>query len=98
MSEGIWLNRRAFLKGAGATALAGAATSGTSLLHPASAAAAAVQDGSGRFDFDTPVRPDRHGLRQVGHHHRAGTARRTSRSRWASPTWTSSAPRPSPRP
>ena len=54
MSKRVWLNRRMFLKSAGTAALAGAATSGTSLLHPATAAAAAMQDGSGQFDFDTP--------------------------------------------
>ena len=54
MSERVWFNRRTFLKSAGATALAGAATSGSSLFHPGAAAAAAVQDGSGQFDFDTP--------------------------------------------
>ena len=54
MSERVWLNRRMFLKGAGATALAGAATSGASLLNPMASMAAPVQDGSGGFDFDTP--------------------------------------------
>ena len=54
MSERVWLNRRMFLKGAGATALAGAATSGTSLWTPAAAAAAPMQGGSGGFDFDAP--------------------------------------------
>ena len=55
MSEGFWLNRRTFLKSAGTAALAGAATSGTSLLNPVAAAAASpLQDGSGGFDFDTP--------------------------------------------
>ena len=54
MSERVWLNRRMFLKGAGATALAGAATSGASLLNPMASMAAPAQDGSGGFDFDTP--------------------------------------------
>ena len=54
MSERVWLNRRAFLKSAGTAALAGAATSGSSLLRPGAAAAATPQDSSGRFDFDTP--------------------------------------------
>ena len=52
MSERVWLNRRMFLKGAGA--VAGAAAAGTSLWTPAAAAAAPMQDGSGGFDFDAP--------------------------------------------
>ena len=42
-----------FLKSAGMTALAGAATSGTSLVSPA-AAATHIQGGSDDYDFDTP--------------------------------------------
>ena len=53
MSQRFWLNRRSFLKG-GAAALAGAATSGPSLLGPRTAAARPLQDGAGGFDFDTP--------------------------------------------
>ena len=53
MSERVWLNRRTFLRSAGTAAIAGAATSGASLLRPGMAAAA-PQDGSGAFDFDTP--------------------------------------------
>ena len=52
MSERVWLNRRMFLKSAGMTALAGAATSGTSLVAPV-AAATSAQMGSNDFDFDT---------------------------------------------
>ena len=54
MSEKYRLSRRVFLKGAGATALAGAATSGASLWNPGTAVAAPAQDASGGFDFDTP--------------------------------------------
>jgi cystathionine beta-lyase len=54
MSEKVWLNRRTFLKSAGTAAIAGAATSGASLLHPMASLAAPAQDGSGGFDFDTP--------------------------------------------
>ncbi len=56
MSETVWFNRRMFLRGAGAAALASAATGGASMLRPTPAAAAAspAQDGSGGFDFDAP--------------------------------------------
>ncbi len=48
------LNRRTFLKSAGAAAAAGAATSAGSLWNPAAALAAPWQGGSGGFDFDEP--------------------------------------------
>ena len=54
MSQRVRLNRRLFLKGAGATALAGAATSAVSLWDSRAAAAAPLQGGSGGFDFDAP--------------------------------------------
>ncbi|HAK54816.1 MAG TPA: hypothetical protein DCP38_04945 [Acidobacteria bacterium] len=53
MAEMVQLNRRMFLKSAGMTALAGAATSGTSLVAPV-AAATPAQMGNSDFDFDTP--------------------------------------------
>ena len=52
MSERLWLNRRAFLRGAGVTALAGAANSGPSLVTPARADSL-DQAGSTTYDFDT---------------------------------------------
>ncbi len=52
MTEGIQLNRRMFLKGAGAAAVASAATGGASMVPPA--AASPLQDNPGPFDFDTP--------------------------------------------
>ena len=52
MAEKFWLNRRAFLKSAGMTAVAGAASSGISLASPA-AAATLEQTGSTTYDFDT---------------------------------------------
>ena len=52
MSEKLWLNRRAFLRGAGLTALAGAATSGPSLVTPVTAATLEQAD-STTYDFDT---------------------------------------------
>ena len=52
MAEKFWLNRRAFIKSAGLTALAGAATSGTSLVT-AAAAATPEQMESTTYDFDT---------------------------------------------
>ena len=59
MSDRLWLNRRAFIRSAGLTALAGAATSGASLVSPASASAATLEQmGSTTFDFDTVY--DRH--------------------------------------
>ena len=54
MPQSFRLNRRTFLKGAGAATLTGAATSGASLLSPVAAAAGPFQDGSGGFDFETP--------------------------------------------
>ncbi len=53
MSDKFWLNRRAFIRTAGMTALAGAATSGTSLVTPV-VAATPMQGGSNGYDFDTP--------------------------------------------
>ena len=52
MSERLWLNRRAFLRGAGITALAGAANSGPSLVTPVRADSL-NQAGSTNYDFDT---------------------------------------------
>jgi len=52
MSERLWLNRRAFLRGAGVTALAGAANSGPSLVTPVRADSL-DQAGSTNYDFDT---------------------------------------------
>jgi len=52
MSERLWLNRRAFLRGAGITALAGAANSGPSLVTPVRADSL-DQAGSTNYDFDT---------------------------------------------
>jgi cystathionine beta-lyase len=52
MSQSHGLNRRAFLKSAGMTAIAGAAASGASLAS--ATPAAAFQMSGGRFDFDTP--------------------------------------------
>ena len=52
MSERLWLNRRAFLRGAGVTALAGAANSGPSLVTPVRADSL-NQAGSTNYDFDT---------------------------------------------
>ena len=52
MSERLWLNRRAFLRGAGITALAGAANSGPSLVTPVRADSL-DQVGSTNYDFDT---------------------------------------------
>ena len=52
MSERLWLNRRAFLRGAGVTALAGAANSGPSLVTPVRADSL-DQVGSTNYDFDT---------------------------------------------
>src|SRR5688500_7781151 len=55
MSQTAGLNRRAFLKNAGMTALAGAVAPGTSLAAGATAAAgAAVAAPGDPFDFDTP--------------------------------------------
>ena len=48
------LNRRAFLRNAGMTALAGAVGSGTSFAGPLAAAGAGLLAADGRFDFDTP--------------------------------------------
>ncbi len=53
MSDKFWLNRRAFIRTAGMTALAGAATSGTSLVTPV-VAATPMQGRSNGYDFDTP--------------------------------------------
>jgi len=52
MSQRIGLNRRAFLRNAGMTALAGAA--GTGKAMAARAARAASEPANGVFDFDTP--------------------------------------------
>ena len=52
MSERLWLNRRAFLRGAVITALAGAANSGPSLVTPVRADSL-DQAGSTNYDFDT---------------------------------------------
>ena len=52
MSERLWLTRRAFLRGAGITALAGAANSGPSLVTPGRADSL-DQAGSTNYDFDT---------------------------------------------
>jgi cysteine-S-conjugate beta-lyase len=51
MSQSEALNRRAFLRNAGMTALAGAVGAGTSPL--AAAAGAALEPANGRYDFDT---------------------------------------------
>jgi len=51
MSQNDGLNRRAFLRNAGMTALVGAVGSGSSV---AAAAATAALAGNGKFDFDTP--------------------------------------------
>ena len=48
------LNRRAFLRNAGMTALAGAVGSGTSFAGPLAATGAALAAADGKFDFDTP--------------------------------------------
>jgi len=52
MPQNAGLNRRAFLRNAGMTALVGAVGSGTPLA--AASAAAAVLADNGKFDFDTP--------------------------------------------
>ncbi len=62
MSERLWLNRRAFLRGAGITALAGAANSGPSLVTPVRADSL-DQTGSTTYDFDTVY--DRVGFNSV---------------------------------
>src|SRR5215218_2527675 len=51
MSQNFGLNRRAFLRNAGMTALVGAVGSGSPV---AAAAATAALAGNGKFDFDTP--------------------------------------------
>jgi cystathionine beta-lyase len=51
MSQNDGLNRRAFLRNAGMTALVGAVGSGSSV---AAAAATAALAGNGKYDFDTP--------------------------------------------
>src|SRR5215212_6212059 len=51
MSQNHGLNRRAFLRNAGMTALAGAVGSGSPV---AAAAATAGLAANGKFDFDTP--------------------------------------------
>ena len=48
------LNRRAFLRNAGMTALAGAVGSGTSFAGPLAVAGAGLAAANGTFDFDTP--------------------------------------------
>jgi cysteine-S-conjugate beta-lyase len=48
------LNRRAFLRNAGMTALAGAVGSGTSFAGPLAGAGVALAAANGTFDFDTP--------------------------------------------
>src|SRR5260221_1954282 len=48
------LNRRAFLRNAGMTALAGAVGSGTSFAGPLAAAGVGLAAANGTFDFDTP--------------------------------------------
>ena len=54
MSQHDGLNRRAFLKNAGMTALVGAVGTGTSLGTAATSSAFAAQMGEEVFDFDTP--------------------------------------------
>ena len=54
MSQHDGLNRRAFLKNAGMTALVGAVGTGTSLGTAAASSAFAAQTGEEVFDFDTP--------------------------------------------
>jgi cystathionine beta-lyase len=56
MSQNEGLNRRAFLKNAGMTALVGAVGTGTSVATVAAAAGAALgaPDVNGKYDFDTP--------------------------------------------
>src|SRR5262249_57077489 len=48
------LNRRAFLRNGGMTALAGAVGSGTSLAGPLAGAGVALAAANGTYDFDTP--------------------------------------------
>jgi len=48
------LNRRAFLRNAGMTALAGAVGSGTSFAGPLAGAGVALAAANGTYDFDTP--------------------------------------------
>lgn len=54
MSESNGLNRRAFLRNAGMTAVVGAVGGGTTIAAAATAAAAAVAPSTGKYDFDTP--------------------------------------------
>jgi cysteine-S-conjugate beta-lyase len=54
MSQSNGLNRRAFLRNAGMTAVVGAVGGGPSVAAAATAVAAAVAPSNGKYDFDTP--------------------------------------------
>lgn len=54
MAQRDGLDRRAFLRNAGMTALVGAVGSGSSLAHAAGAAVEPLAAANGKFDFDTP--------------------------------------------
>src|SRR6266851_5171078 len=54
MPQNDGLNRRAFLRNAGMTALVGAVGTGTPLGVAAAAAAVAAEPVNGKYDFDTP--------------------------------------------
>src|SRR5882762_12026321 len=54
MSHQDGLNRRAFLRNAGMTALVGAVGTGSSVAPVAASAAFGAPDANGKYDFDTP--------------------------------------------
>src|SRR5712691_6983665 len=54
MSHQDGLNRRAFLRNAGMTALVGAVGTGSSVATVAASAAFGAPDANGKYDFDTP--------------------------------------------
>ena len=98
MSQTNGLNRRAFLRNAGLTALAGAAAGTHAPLLAATAdTAPATQATNGTFDFDTVYNRFGTDSTKFDQQINASTARTACRSGWASPTSTSRPRRRSPR-